>query len=167
MRLTEQELASLCREFGPQLHVPEGVDGIRLLWAFAARESSFGRRCIPLHEQAYCYGGKYYGKDQALRDMTESFGCHAHCSYGPWQVLFYNAIRQNRNIEPYRLTVDSGTCASITVAEFNRILDVQKPPGVREIADAWNSGNWRDDIHPIEYMDAVQGFYLTSAMPTT
>ncbi len=54
------------------------------------------------------------------------------------------------------------TCTQVTIAEFNRIIDSQKPPGFREIADARNSGTWRDDLHPTEYIDAVEAFYKTS-----
>jgi hypothetical protein len=60
MHLKKEKLAALCRECGPHLHVPQGIDAAQLLWAFAGRESSFGARSIPLHEAAYCYAGKYY-----------------------------------------------------------------------------------------------------------
>jgi hypothetical protein len=46
---------------------------------------------------------------------------------------------------------DPVTWTRVTISEFNRIIDSQKPPGLREIADAWNSGTWRDDIRPTEY----------------
>jgi len=71
MRLTKEELAALCREYGPRLHVPAGVDGAQMLWAFAGRETSFGIRCVPLHEGAYCYGGKYYSADKLLKECRK------------------------------------------------------------------------------------------------
>jgi hypothetical protein len=165
MHLSKEELAALCREHGPTLHLPPGVDGAQMLWAFAGRESSFGARCVPLHEKAYCYGSKYYKTDKVLRDLTEAWGCWSHASYGPWQILFDNAYRLDHTIDPIRLMTDPAVCTVITVAEFNRIMDLQKPPGLREIADAWNSGDWRDAIRPNDYMDAVESFYKTSVMP--
>ena len=75
MQLTKQQLAALCRTFGPNLHLPAGLNGAQMLWAFAGRESSFGARCIPLHERSYCYGGKYYETDKTLRDLTDLWGC--------------------------------------------------------------------------------------------
>ena len=165
MRLTKEQLAALCREYGPRLHVPAGVDGAQMLWAFAGREISFGIRCVPLHEGAYCYNGKYYCADKLLKDLTDSWGCWSHASYGPWQILFYNVYRLDHTIDPIRLMTDPASCAVVTVAEFNRIIDSQNPPGLREIADAWNSGDWRDDIRPSEYMDSVESFYKASVLP--
>ena len=83
---------------------------------------------------------------------------------GPWQILFNNVYRLDPTIDPIRLMTEAAACAKITVAEFNRIVDSQKPPGFREIADAWNSGTWRDEIRPTEYMDAVASFYSTSVL---
>jgi hypothetical protein len=82
----------------------------------------------------------------------------------PWQILFDNAYRLDCSIDPIRLMTDLTTCTQVTVAEFNRIIDSQKPPGLREIADAWNSSTWRDDIHPTEYMDASEALYKTSVL---
>ena len=31
MRLTKEQLAALCREYGPRLHVPAGVDGAQTM----------------------------------------------------------------------------------------------------------------------------------------
>ena len=45
MRLTKEHLAALCRQYGPGLHLPAGLDGAQLLWASAGRESFFGARC--------------------------------------------------------------------------------------------------------------------------
>jgi hypothetical protein len=42
--------------------------------------------------------------------------------------------------------------------EFNRIIDSQKPPGLREIANAWNSGDWRGDIGPWRKKPAILAF---------
>jgi hypothetical protein len=42
MHLKKEKLAALCRECGPHLHVPQGIDGAQLLWACAGGESSFG-----------------------------------------------------------------------------------------------------------------------------
>ena len=64
MRLSQNELATLCRNYGSCLHLPAGLDGAQLLWAFAGRESSFGARCVPFHEKTYCYGSKYYETDK-------------------------------------------------------------------------------------------------------
>lgn len=55
----------------------------KLLWAIAGVESSFGERSNPRHESGYCYGGRYYDAE-----LSAAWGCLAHCSYGPWQVMF-------------------------------------------------------------------------------
>jgi hypothetical protein len=139
-----------------------GIDPAQLLWAIAGQESSFGKNCVPRHEDGYCYGSKSYRADKLLRDMTDAWGCAAHCSYGPWQIMFYNAYSLMNNIDPVILLTDAAVCAEVTVMKLNTIL-AKQPRDVRDIADAWNSGNFKDDFRPLAYMDAVQNFYSLPA----
>jgi len=88
MRLSPEIIAALCRKHAPALFTPTvwkgtPLDKVRLLWGIAGVESTFGFDCNPKHEAGYCYGGKYFD-----RDRSHSWGCLAHCSYGPWQAMF-------------------------------------------------------------------------------
>jgi hypothetical protein len=88
VQVAPEIIADLCRKHGPGLFAPvkwQGtpLDRVRLLWAIAGVESSFGLNCTPRHEQGYCYSGKYFD-----RQRSHDWGCLAHCSFGPWQVMY-------------------------------------------------------------------------------
>jgi hypothetical protein len=88
MQVAPEIIAALCRKHAPILYTPtkwEGtpLDKVRLLWGIAGVESSFGLNCNPRHEPGYCFGGRYLDPER-----TRQWGCLAHCSYGPWQVMF-------------------------------------------------------------------------------
>jgi hypothetical protein len=90
MKVAPEIIAALCRKHAPDIFAPvdwQGtpLDKVRLLWGIAGVESSFGLNCNPRHEQGYCFGGRYLDTDR-----TREWGCLAHCSYGPWQVMFSN-----------------------------------------------------------------------------
>jgi hypothetical protein len=88
VKVSPEIIAALCRKHGTGVLVPvkwQGtpLDRTKLLWAIAGVESSFGLNSVPRHEPGYCYGGRYFD-----RERTHEWGCLAHCSYGPWQVMF-------------------------------------------------------------------------------
>ena len=90
MKIAPEIIASLCKQHAPDLFTPaqwQGtpLDKVRLLWGIAGVESSFGEFCGPKHESGYCVGGRYFDRDRTLQ-----WGCLAHCSFGPWQVMFVN-----------------------------------------------------------------------------
>jgi len=90
MRVAPEVIAGFCRVRSRDLFQPrEGdlaaLDPVKILWAFAGVESSFGLQSNPRHENGYCYNGRYF---DAM--LTDKWGCLAHCSYGPWQVMFTN-----------------------------------------------------------------------------
>ena len=66
------------------LRTPSTIDAVQMLWAFAGKESSLGANCIPRHEAGYCTD-RY---SEGLRTATEHYGHAAHCSFGPWQLLW-------------------------------------------------------------------------------
>lgn len=88
MRVSPEIIAGLCTVRSRDLLKLQqgdlaGVDPVKLLWAIAGVESSFGENSYPRHEQGYCFHGRYYDPK-----ATAEWGCLAHCSYGPWQVMF-------------------------------------------------------------------------------
>lgn len=90
MKVDPEILAGLCRKHAPGLLTPthwQGtpLDKVKLLWGICGVESSFGLNCNPRHEQGYCFGGRYFNPV-----ATSAWGCLAHCSFGPWQVMFAN-----------------------------------------------------------------------------
>ncbi|HKM81530.1 MAG TPA: hypothetical protein VJY15_11280 [Candidatus Acidoferrum sp.] len=88
MKVAPEIIAALCRKRAPDVLTPanwEGtpLDKVQLLWGIAGVESSFGFNCSPKHEPGYCHGGRYFDFER-----TKEWGCLAHCSFGPWQVMF-------------------------------------------------------------------------------
>jgi hypothetical protein len=125
MRIAPEIIAGLCRERARDLLSPRPgdlaqMDAAKLLWAFAGVESSFGLNSAPRHEWGYCYNGRYF--DSAA---TAEIGCLAHCSYGPWQVMYANFPK---GIDPRQLIqYDEGRYAAemsirACIALLNRAL---------------------------------------------
>lgn len=107
---------SLCREYGPQLKPPAGLDGIALMAAFAYNESSLGDDTIPRHEPSYDVGGMNSHNNQA--PLLAQFGRAAACSYGPWQIMPCNAP----SFTPEELFENPEFCAMAFVAFFNSYI---------------------------------------------
>ena len=150
--MTPAEIWELCKSVS--LNAPSGIDGARLLWALAGNESSFGRNAVPRHEAGYCRGGAYFDKA-----MTAKWGCWAHCSYGPWQILYVNAARHGDILSPVDL-VSPQVSLEVTVRFLNaEILGKQGARTLDEIGDAYNSGNFRDRNIPILYVQRLRAIY--------
>ena len=143
----------LCRMGGQMLHDERvDVDFEALLWAIGGVESSHGRFYGPRHETAYCRGGRYYD-----RKLTRKHNCMAHCSYGPWQLMYANAVSIKKAITP-ELMLEPLHALPITVGWMRRVIN-RGAVTVRDIADAWNSGSHRDKFIPVAYIKKVEALY--------
>jgi hypothetical protein len=151
MTLTPEQTMALCRKGAEGLMIPEGIDGTALLWALAGNESSFGVNAVPRHEAAYCRGGKY-GKAPLLAEHRKTWGCWACCSYGPWQITYLNALTYagGGEMTPICLESKDGLVAlRATIGFLNGyVFGAQKARTIEQIADTYNSGNWRDAPTP-------------------
>jgi hypothetical protein len=161
-------IAGICQLYGPSLKVPAGLDGAKVLWALAGCESDFGVNGLPKHEDAYCAGHRY-----DIPALTRKWGCAAHCSYGPWQMMY--AHLEDDLPEPLRdpsLLIFAAGSASLpfanaagflcraTVAFVNaEILGRQKATTLQQIAKAYNHGNWADGYDDFGYTDRAAKFY--------
>lgn len=142
MNFMPQQIADVCRSFGPYLApLPAAIDGAQLLWAIAGNESSFGINCTPRHEPAFDVGG-VYGSGPVMAPLLAKYGPAAACSYGPWQLMFCNA--------PQVYTPDSFTdldaCATATVAYLNKFLRRWSPRDLATIGECWNNGHPRTEL---------------------
>ena len=157
------EIAAACRKWGPVLVLPEGIDGARLLWALSGRESSFGANCKPRHEKSL-HDLALAGTNAQLNALTKQWGCDAHSSFGPWQILLINA---SSSIHPEDF-INLDRCAFETVRFINdRILRHEQATTVEQIADAYNSGTWRDarSAGVEAYVERSRKYYDTEPMP--
>lgn len=132
----QADILALCRKYGPQLRVPQGINGAALMVAIASNESSIGANCEPRYERNYDRGGLYDQGDQAT--LLDQYGKAAACSYGPWQVMAVNALP----LTPPELADDPEACAHAFVAFFNAyVMAHRKASDLEEIAQVYNAGH--------------------------
>lgn len=134
MKVAPEIIAALCRKHAPDLLTPvnwqgTALDKVRLLWGIAGVESSFGMNCNPRHEPGYCYGGHYLD-----RAASQAWGCLAHCSYGPWQVMFpHFAV----GVSPLSLmwATDGRVAAETCLLGAMKVLNVAITHGAKNLGD--------------------------------
>jgi len=134
VKVAPEIIAALCRDRAADLLTPvkwQGtpLDKVRLLWGIAGVESSFGQNCSPRHEQAYCYGGRYLDHYASLE-----WGCLAHCSYGPWQVMFPHFLV---GVSPLSLvwSTDGRVAADICIRGAIKVLNGAIARGAQNLSD--------------------------------
>src|SRR5579884_4172965 len=120
MKVDTNTLVLLCLKYGPELNAPEGIAGPQLIWALSGNESSFGAHCPPKHEEGYCYGHKYCDAS-----YSQMWGCLAHCSFSPWQIMATNA----RQFTPLELMNEPEK--AIQSVEFSQSRD-PRPAGSQD-----------------------------------
>ncbi len=144
------------------LHViSAGLNGAAVLRAIAQVETNYGARGLAtLHESAYCYGGKYYLGSADLQRLSTTYGCLAHQSYGPWQILFMTAYEVGFRGDPVELREPSRSIEYVVGVLNLRTLDKLTDATAEDVFDAWNSGRARDRFVPADYIKKAKGFYL-------
>jgi hypothetical protein len=154
---SRQQIADACRTWGPSLAGNTDIDGIRLLWAISGCESSFGQNCPPRHEAAFDVGGRY-----CATALVAKYGPLGASSFGPWQIMLVNCS-QPAGPDDFE---DADFAARQTINFINsRIMLHEKATTVAQVADAYNSGDWRDGNVPQRYIDQCQGYYDSEPMP--
>ena len=101
-RDAQRALAEAIARYAPMLHVPQEISAVGILRTIAEKETtSADRYAACLHERAYCYGGRYH--TPALAHEEWLYGCAVHCSWGPWQIMFANAVMRGFTGDPVAL----------------------------------------------------------------
>lgn len=148
-------MGQLCQYGGTLLTPLPDIDGMKLLRAIATVESKYGQWNVARHEMSYHYGGKYEDKGS-----SKEYGCISHCSLGPWQIMYPNARKMYQWVTPRELEESPFVALICTVAWINTIIIKQQgAKTIEAIADAYNSGNWRDSIIPSNYIGKVKKVY--------
>ena len=154
-------IAEASEHWAPSLHVPAGVNAIALMRAICDNETEGGARWgATLHEPAFCYGGKYYKASADLQRLSVPWGCLAHSSFGPWQVLFITAHEHGFSDDPVRLRDPMVGAEYLTKILNRRVFDKIADALPEEAFDAWNSGRARDRIIPVDYIKRAKAHYL-------
>lgn len=159
MAFTKTEIAAACTQYGPTVvALPDGIDGVQLLWAMSGNESSFGANVTPRHEPAFDVGG-IYGDSEQMKPLLALYGSAAACSYGPWQVMFANvpeaAPESFDNLD---------FCALASVAFLNKQLTRFKPESLGDIGSIWNAGHIQNPYSAQVqiYVDRLTGNYAVA-----
>jgi hypothetical protein len=127
---------ALCAQYGLLLKTPAGVDGVVLMQAIAANESTTGANCKPRYERSYDEGGVNAENEQI--PLLEQYGKAAAYSYGPWQMMPCNAT----GYSPAELYADPEACAQAFVGFFNRyVIGHWKASTVEQIGQVYNHGS--------------------------
>lgn len=147
-------------KWAPGLHLEDNavIDPVKVLLAVAEVETSGGIRWkASKHETAYCYGGKYH--NHQLAGLSSVWGCCAHCSWGPWQIMYITAVEHGFYGDPVLLR-DPEISAPYVVAVMNRrVFDPLIGETISSVFDAWNSGNAKDQNVPLDYIAKATAAY--------
>lgn len=144
---------TLCRFYAPTVNAPDGVDPYALLYAIGMAESSGGVFNITRYEKSY-HTGRY-----VTPALVTKFGAAAACSYGPWQIMYPNAVTVlGEDIDPVRLHIPE-VAAVASIKWLNDHVIGRGALTLRDIADTWNTGNHHDANIPRVYIQRVERFY--------
>jgi len=147
-----------------------GVDCDKLLRAIATVETNGGRNNWPRLEVSYIPAGLAFtvqghtliGTGKNCNSITAprwaKWGLGTAASWSWWQILYHTAADLGFEGPPNDL-MDPGRCEPFVVGRLRKIA-MSGAATVRDFADAWNSGSWRDANLVPEYTAAVEAAYL-------
>ena len=158
------------------------LDPVRLLKAIAHKESTCGTHIdrtqykksgrvavSTRHEKSYSKGGRYY-----TNEYSDRWGKLAESSHGPFQVMYENAVRYGfpKSVDPADLLIGLAnpyiatdiSCKMMSAILSKVVAYWMIPPYFQRgaldmVADAWNSGSFKDRFRPVDYINAVKRFY--------
>jgi len=146
-----------------------GIDTERLLRAIKRIETTDGGNNWPRVEVSYIpkglaftvqgrtLVGTGYNVNEVVIPRWKKWGLGSAASWGPWQILYHTAADQGYLMAPHEL-FDEGSCVPCGVMGLRRTAKGGALT-VRDFADAWNSGSWRDANLVKPYTDAVEAAY--------
>lgn len=145
------------------------LDGYRLLAAIAVVESTGGRNNYPNFEPYWIpegeggivensrQTGRHPKSNAVVVDRFAAYGLAAGCSFSSWQILYHTAADLGFVGQPWDLW-DDEVAVEWVVKLLNRICS-QGATTVEEVADAWNSGTFKDTIIPERYIEKFTNAY--------
>ena len=150
----------------PQVYVVddtlEPVDKQIFLAAFSLNESSGGYNNKPKYEAAYAPGGRYCKGRQA--DLCDQYGDDAAKSYSSFQLMFICFYEMGFNPTPDNAGDDSYAIDAIVKFFNKRIFKDGIANDINFLGmagDAYNSGNWKDNNVPQDYLKKlIKNYHL-------
>lgn len=126
-----------CKSYAPLLPPIDGIDPARMLAAMAMNESSLGANCGPHYDPIWDVDG-LYGKDPEQAKLLAEYPHLAACSYGPWQIEYYNAAGWGT---PTELNTDLSLVTRASIAYLGREIQRWKIANLLVIGQVWNHGS--------------------------
>jgi hypothetical protein len=139
----------------------EPVNKRVFLAAFSLNESSGGWNITPRYEKVYGPGGRYYNDLQ--RKLYLRYGDDACKSYGPFQIMFPIYFELGFMYTVPEIAGKFDYQMPVVIKYFNKRIfnhaDRGEPNFLGMAGDAYNSGNYRDNIVPREYISRLIRHY--------
>lgn len=167
------QVLGVCKQYAPLLPPIDGLDPARVLAALAMNESTVGLNCGPRYEPSWDTNGTYGKNPQQASNLAE-YGSvldedgvwrkAAACSYGPWQVMFYNVP----GYTPAELNSDLPLVSRASIGYLGRQIQRWKLTTLQEIGEMWNWGHPEEpfEVVPEEvqnYCKDLAGYYVVAA----
>jgi len=140
MTFTRAQIADVCRDNAHTLPASLesiGINRAQLLFALSGNESTFGANPVPRHEPSWDIGGSFYAESAIQRSLVKEYGSHAACSYGPWQLAFFN----------FKQPVSPEQCSALEIAVVNTaaylesLIVKHSLTTLESIGVCWNHGS--------------------------
>ncbi len=141
----------------------EPVDKQIFLAAFSLNESSGGYNKTPKYEKVYGPGGTYFKNSQLQRDLYEKYGEDSCKSYSSFQIMFliYHELGFTNT------DIDSANDDSFTIPVVIKFFNARIfkggthnfPNFLGMAGDAYNSGNFKDNNVPQDYLKKLVKHY--------
>lgn len=151
-------IKKLLIKHAPWLACPRTLNPEAILWAIYRCEKYGKGKRVPRYEPAYAPGGKYYKRSEMVREEFAKWGPSAACSYSDFQILYITAVELGWEGPP--LALDRNEIAIKVVVDYlnNRVFS-KGAATPEEVADAYNSGTFKDMNVPTDYMLKFRYFY--------
>lgn len=156
-----------------QPFIPSNIDAYALMIAFGTVESGAGvignrSRFEPSysgnHYKRLPKGTSMFEKSAIVRDAFETWGDSAAMSYGIFQVMYTTALFLNvlSLADPPEKLREHKTNFDAFIAMIKYICKSDKTISISQIADAYNSGTYKDVNIPVGYIDRILKVYLSN-----
>jgi hypothetical protein len=144
------DVIAACNQYGPLLHVPPGVDGIRCMIALASNESSLGANCGPRPEPFY-----QHSQQLLQMNLNTEYGEIAWSSHGPFQMMFVNfSVETQAAIAKGTVTLQDYAVEFVRFFNFY-VIGVRKASTLAEIGEVWNLGHVGPDPVYVQKLEAA------------
>ena len=138
------------------------MDEDRLLATIAAVESGSGINNFPRLEKSFLpEGARHTAQGRIvigtgryvtaeLLEKYRQYGPAVACSFSPWQIMYATALQEGFSGAPWDLW--NPTVAEPVVRKHLRRILASGADTPEKVADAWNSGSWKDKFRPTDYI---------------